>query len=436
MRASNLACAFACVWLFACGSGGKQKLGPLLSGVSSRSLVDVPGPAPRRATARQTYSRPFGNVQQSSRAPVALPQGDWKIKWSRPLAEFERSAFEVELDGMAHALVGRFLFDANGNLVSIPDAGSLRDKIERARSAASVVDSGANPCSGIDGGDSRQRVALPLPRRAARLACGNGQFDNTEQLVEGDTTVVHSSSTWTHPHGSPSWQCHQIESFDLTGAPRALGILRTDRSLFLARTAERVVIAAGQYVQVADLSLRAEHTVTGTFYPRAISLDEAGRVYMIVDVDGLDDELWILSPDLERRAVYRRTGLPSVHKYRPPVVGYDHTTHIVSESDVVAVDASGRELWRSDQGGKGAAVTYDDKLLVVDDTQLVAYDRRGARRVLFEAEQMLIEGPPLLASDGTLYIVSRDVESTVSLVALTVEPPSSAVVRRGSFKSH
>jgi hypothetical protein len=208
------------------------------------------------------------------------------------------------------------------------------------------------------------------------------------------------------------------DTLRLTSARRVAYLFRDTVKLLAAGRRGGLALATEDRLYLADRQLALEAELTGTFVPEALSLDEAGRLHVIV---GAADprRLWVVTAEGRRVAdVPVPAGAGAAI---PPVVGYDHRVIVVGHEEAAALSAAGKPLWTGPTHGgpAGASVTADDELLVAAGVELAAFGPDGARRVLYTAENALRASPVMMADDEVLVVTDRE------LVYLAPKPSAS-----------
>jgi hypothetical protein len=264
--------------------------------------------------------------------------------------------------------------------------------------------------------------------QARRLADGGTAFGVILTLGEdflrsfiarhGARLVVASSEIWRDP-GTPQPNRSMIEvadvsqagpvTLDASGGARVLEmLLRPSNLLLAAMHGDTVALATEDHLCLLDLDLKIRQVFTGSFVPAAMSLDEAGRMYLVAQ-SGERTELWLVTSQGERSYAFALPeGIASVDA--PPIVGYDHTVYLLSGRQILAVGQHGRLLWQHASSAPigGAVVTADGQLLVAEGDSVAAFDAEGIRRVLYSIPGHPLVVPPLLTGDGELLVASRD----------------------------
>jgi hypothetical protein len=202
---------------------------------------------------------------------------------------------------------------------------------------------------------------------------------------------------------------HEVDS--LTGilrSARPLAELTRDISLlFAALHDETLYLATRDRVYLADLDLKIRAELAGQFEPVAMSLDEAGRIYLLVRAEGRT-ALWLLSPQGERLMAFT---MPSDLKLTatPPIVGYNHRVYVLGADRMLAINPDGKLAWVRPVNGQrgGAVITADDQLLVSDGRDLAVFNQEGQRSVLSSFDNETLFTPPVLTASGEILVASE-----------------------------
>ncbi|MCZ6690935.1 MAG: hypothetical protein O7H41_15200 [Planctomycetota bacterium] len=359
------------------------------------------------------------NPQQNSRLSRALPSGTWGVKWAS-----DRSA------GSGYGPV--YLQQTRKRiLLHDKNAWELFDAKGRHLADGQGLTEGSEVLLDADRGLFYFEPFLRGGFKGHRLSDGEEVFVTTIRGVgafrrtfmatlPGRLLAVAGHYGMINPHGrTPEEAAMEVWSF---GDPiRANGVkilLSDERKAVLSHHSTCFLVALGDagftiavedgvYRVDADLNFEAEFT--GTFVPELLSLDEAGRIHLLVtEPDGLQ-YYWLLSAkgeQLVRLAVPEEThGSITV----PPVVGYDHSVYLFTDTHVHAVGSKGRVEWTSDLGGPlgGAAISGDDRLLVAAGDSVSRFDIGGERETLVTLEGEELASAPILTEKGRLLVASR-----------------------------
>ena len=195
-------------------------------------------------------------------------------------------------------------------------------------------------------------------------------------------------------------------SYDQPGGPVVMADLIAPTKLLITALHDRsAVVATTDRVYRLNLDLKFQAALTGSFTPKVMSLDEAGRIYLVAESDGRTN-LWLMSPEGER--YYSFLFPPGATTEYPPIIGYDHTVYLITGEHVVAVGTDGKLKWSRSPGGRiaGAVITTDDRLVVAAGSEILAYDSKGERRTLFQASGDSFVTPPIFTDASHLVVAS------------------------------
>lgn len=357
-----------------------------------------------------SYHQAFANGQLNSRVGARLPAGDWAVEWSAPLDPQLTPAFVLE-DGDRIVVRSAMwaLFDRAGASLGSGQAAGPPVVLDAAQNLFySILPSGYFSAAHLsDGqpaymflpsfGDTFSRVYLA--RRGSRI------------LVVGEERAL-------DPHGERQPWRSLVEINDVgdpvrtsaggrvTGSQPVGSLEIPSPHVVAASAGDTIVAAAPGEIYVTNWKLEGRAVLEGSFEPRAMSLDEAGRIYLIVE-SGDKTSLWLLTADGER--VYSYEFPPgSSAGLRPPMVGYDHTVYAIAGRFLYAIGPDGKLNWSREAKARlsGAVVSGDDQLLTSEGSQVVAWNQAGERRVVHSFDEELTT-PPVLTADGRLLVASR-----------------------------
>jgi len=408
------------VALGGCTEGGKvdahfdRMPGVAVESAAATAIVDVPqdrriSPATVSATEPPDYPRRFGTPEQNSRLGTALPAGPWRARFRTPLRGVERPRDVLVLgDRVAVRADESFaLFDLDGEAVAaapIGDGAILLDPIDSLLLA--VASDGLLTGWNLADGERRFRMILLLPGDHTRVF-----------LDRPDDLILASVETRVPPHTDRKPSQSVVERYSL-GAPievdrngallsgRRTGELVRDRSdLAIARHGNRLVLAIEDSILRADPPLALDAELTGRFRPRALSLDESGRVYLVADTEA-GTSLSAVEPDGRRLF---ETPLLSARStlLAPPIVSHHHLTYLVFGDRVLAFERDGRPSWQIGGAIAGATLTADDALLVAIGSEIRVVRTGGPGDLVVKIPEP-VRTPPVLSAGGFLLFASAD----------------------------
>lgn len=354
--------------------------------------------------------RAFVNDERNSR--LARPVGDqgtWHVRWK---TELPRTLRPSELCTAGDRIVLRGgglwqLYGANGPELALKPLGKSPVTLDPRHGLLFAAD------------NSGQLVAYRLKdgERAFSLMVGSvGRFEPIFVARRDHRLITTSKLRDTHPDGPPPEKT-MIEVVNLGDAPKSWNqpggahpvkdLVRESYRLLTALNGDVITLATEDRVYLLDADLQIRQALAGSFIPFEMSLDEAGRIYLLVQAEGRT-ALWLLSPRGERW--YSFVFPPGVGDVvRPPIVAYDHTAYIVTGERILSVAPDGKLNWMRSAAGSiaGAAISADDVLLTAEGNALTAWDAQGQRRVLYEFVGEALATAPALTSDGDLLVATR-----------------------------
>lgn len=390
-------------------------------GVGTPRATAPPGGPPSEAASAQTdtgYPRPYANAQLNSRLPETLPEDSvWEARWRVALDPFFPSPFVLQA-GNRILLQGQGrwqLFDHQGMQIAIENYGDSDIVLDQEHSLAYMVDSFGRGLA-MNLADAQPAFIFPIE--------GTNDYRRTFLARQGDRMVVTSFMRPTNPHNPVAPAASFAEVYHL-GTPLRIEegmLISSVREAMLSYYEERVlaalqhetlVIALPGRVIRTDLQLNVQNTLEDTFTPLAMSLDEAGRAYLIVEVPGEDETtqhpaLWVVAPDGQRLVDVEIPEVPGL-AYAPPIVGYDHRVYIPLSDRILALSPEGDVLWNKHAGGTiaGAVITVENQLLVAAGSLIAAFDAQGTRTVLYHAEGEGWTTPPVLTDRQRILVASE-----------------------------
>ena len=124
----------------------------------------------------------------------------------------------------------------------------------------------------------------------------------------------------------------EVDDFHfITSVQMLKGVTSRILPLIVAMDSDYVVVTVPNHLYRLDGGLKIVGDLTAEFIPLALSLDEAGRSYLIVQSQN-KTMLWVVTPSGEQLlSVEIQTVLPTIH-LPPPVIGYDHRSLVLGSS--------------------------------------------------------------------------------------------------------
>ncbi len=366
-----------------------------------------PAAAPR---AEAGCPRRYCTPELNSRLPATLPAGPWKVRWQAMLNEtFAPDTVVQQADR---------ILTQGGGLWQLFDTAGKELQQGRYSGSAVVLDAERSLFYAVNRSSSLAAYRLSTGEAAFLADPTYGDVFVRPYLARrGDRLVVVGVETEGFPHRPkpPNRSLAEYIQFDHPPQVHPYGLLlptgqgqlefRTAK-LEAAMAGDTLVLAIPSRVYLADISLHVRRALDGDFQALLMSLDEAGRIYLVALV-GEEKVLWVVTPEGKRLVSLT---LKPEHQtvIAPPIVGYDHRIYLLTRSLVVALDAEGKLLWERAAGGAvaGAGVAADHRLLVAAGEELAVFDPDGERRLLYRFRGEPLVTPPVLTAGGEILLAS------------------------------
>jgi hypothetical protein len=373
---------------------------------------DGAGAVPPKAQPLPDYPMPFGNPEQNSRMPGMLGTGDWTVRWQAMLNPATAANHVVQA-------ADRVLTEGGGLWELFNTAGS---PVSQGRYNAShvVLDAAHALFYFID--KDNFLTALHLSDAKKLFVTSPSFGDNfVRPLISrrNDRFLLFGVEMEGAPHRPTPPNLSVLEYLDLgrelrTDETGLLFSLTASGRLLIKSTkvvaaihADTVVFAAPNCVFVATSEMNPKSAYSGDFEPVSLSLDEGGRIHLVVN-RGARRALLILSPNGTMAGEYSLRG-DMGELLAPPILGYDHRVFLVSASRAVALDPAGKQLWEAGFTGRatGASISADGHLLVSTGAQITAFDERGQGLAVHMFPGESLTSAPILTAKEELLVTSR-----------------------------
>jgi outer membrane protein assembly factor BamB len=353
-------------------------------------------------------ARPFCNDEWNSRVTGRVSPGQWSVLREAALnPKFPPSYISTAGDRILVEGGGQWqLLDTNGRAIASAAIKSGQAVMDPVHSLVYAVDQ--------DGALSAYRFTDGQKVYTTSLAFGD-TFWRQYLARSGDRLVVVGVDQEAFPHRPTPPNRAVVEVKELTEPLQVdpsgsllsvedTGRLRAESStVAFAMHGSTLVFAVPGRVYLADLNLKVAASLEDSFEPVLMSLDEGGRIYLIVR-RGEQVSLWVITPQGQRLLAYdipREFGVPVV----PPIVGYDHKVYLMGSGRSLAVNPNGTLAWDQPVSGP-ASVTADDQLLISAGSALMALDAKGTPRLVREFKGETLKTPPVTAGDGSILVAS------------------------------
>ena len=376
------------------------------------NAVPLPKASPRNS--ETTSERLFVNPARNSRLGAALPSGTWAVRWAFDFSP-RPSAPVALLQAKERVLVewvdGWQLFDTNGKAIASGTLGEGEMMLDEANSLFYVSDpSGLVIARNLEDGSTRFAMFTQFGKGFHRTVLA--RHENRLLIVSKELApMTHESSRKAEytvlevqDIGSPP----QVdENHFLSSSQQLAQLMSRTLPLLTAASGNTLVIAVPDHVYLSSVeTLKINADLTGVFAPLSLSSDEAGRIYMLVLVEGRH-ALWTLTPQGERVMAFNLPADVQASSI-PPIIGYDHRVYVAAGSRVAAVNHDGRLLWMRALVGQlaGIVITADDQLLLAAGANISTYDGEGKLKILYSFKDDNPATAPLLTKRGEILVAS------------------------------
>ncbi len=411
-------CGLATIAALDVGAGGEKVQELLFQDETGMRTISADAKPLRHAATAPSFSRasagtglypkPYANDQQNSRLSATVSSG-FRVRWQSQLnPTFQPEFVLTDASRIVVQSAEWQMFDADGRPIA-------SDR----RSFGPIV---------MDGANQLMYLINPAGYLVARKLGDGSQLYNflpqfgdsyarTFISRQGQRMLIAGSERPRGSHGDFVPANSIIEADDLGERPTVdeMGFLTSlvERGSLMIpsiglRTAginDQVIAAVPGRLYLLDANLKIKDTVEAEFTPVAMSLDEAGRIYLVSSVKDRT-HLWMLTPAGEQ--IYSFDLPPGTSVIQPPLVDYDHTAYLIAGQHITAVDHAGKLKWSKSVAGSiaGASVMADDHLLIAEGGTVAIYDTRGERRAIFQSPGEDLATPPVLSAKGEILVAS------------------------------
>jgi hypothetical protein len=373
-------------------------------GVSPASLAGLDGFDPTVAPGN-AWPLADGSAGRTCRTSHPLLHGRWLPVWGAPLGE---AAAPTSL------LVGGGFIVAEGRSRCLWDAqGCPMAQIPSGSRASWLDPDGSRLLSdGSEGGLGSRSVPSLAIECSIMLSLPSGHL--TGALLPGPDRTLLVLTRKRTPRGpndvvvevvrARDWQ--HIEDGRLYGLDPIAGMIREQdcfAEVALAKTGP--VLATPDGVLWCDWQLRPLAECPHSLHPRALSVDAAGRAFIVGNDDPLESRVLVVPPGGPAVA---RHSVPSARDFdvQPPLILPHGASYVLSPGELLALSPAGQAMWRQPCGNHPRGTTTANGLLLLADEVLYAVDPAGQRMLLWTPPSPLVVPPILL--DGRIVVATSD----------------------------
>ena len=166
------------------------------------------------------------------------------------------------------------------------------------------------------------------------------------------------------------------------------------------------VLATTDRFYFMDDRLNVIRAITGEFQPLSLSLDDTGRLYVLVRSGG-EGRFWIVTREGARLLDLAVPLGPDTFP-PPPIIDRSGRAYLLLPGEVLALDATGEIAWREKvEGTLFATLTADGTLVAAVGPNVLAFDAEGKQRILATVADEALRTPPVFDARGRLYVSSE-----------------------------
>jgi len=362
----------------------------------------------RASVGQARYPRQYANDALNSRLSAEVPRRVYRLRWQTPVNPAFAPQFVLYGDSRIVIQTAEWqMFDLGGKSIAADRLGLGHAVIDDSNHLLYVVNiagylAGRQLSDGVQSfnflprfGDSMVRTFIARKDRRMlivgieRPRGAHGEFVPSQSVIE----LVDL--------GSPL----RIDSMgNLESADPKASVTIPSVNTLVAAVNDRVIVAIPNCIYVMNWNLKVEAAFGSDFEPVAMSLDEAGRIWLVAHA-GQRARLFMISPAGEQ---FYAVDLPAMTIVQPPVIAWDHGAYIVGREQLVAIGPDGKVKWSKPSMGTvaGAAVTADDSLLASEGSAVTLLSPSGERRRVFSVPDGDLTTPPVLTADSEILVAS------------------------------
>jgi len=357
-------------------------------------------------------TRAYSNAKANSRVALPLPAGEWMLDWKAELnPEYPPSQLMTMKERILVSADVWRLYESGGK--------------EIARGSQGPGDLSADPVNGMFyGADNNGYIAARHSKDGKLAFSFSPAFGSTFSRLlisrEGKKMLVISAEQPSDPHLKhlPDKRIVEVDDLGEKEVVDETGFLESCRESgkLIVRAMDFVVASTGQRVVFAwpgrmcwtDLSLAPALIFEDQFKPRSMSLDNAGRAFLIVQQEK-KNALWVVAPNGIRLLSFEFPDGWNPTAY-PPIVGFDHQISLVCREGLLLLSKKGVVTAKVPfkESFVGALVTMKGELILSTTASLGAVASDGTIRDLYTFTGETLTTPPALTPEGRLLVASKN----------------------------
>ncbi len=368
----------------------------------------------------------FNNSGRNSRTSVEVGKNIWDEKWKVPLEDDEASPGQILFCKdriIVYSDTQWQLFSSEGKKIASGGLGHSEVYMDKSNDVFYFSDYN---------GLVQARNLKDGSHRFSMFAMYGNSYRRSMFHTKDNFIYIFSIEQQEDPHGNHVRNSSVLELLDigkpivvddkgyLESAHRMNTISFRSIDVVAASTNETWVAAAPGHIIIADKNLNIKKVLKEEFVPQAISLDQSGKIYLIVSTNDKDGttktSLWIITPDGERLMNLTLPDNP-VERYFPAVIGYESNIFIPYGNKILSYNIKTKKLTEKiiEMPFGGACIDSKDLLVIASGKMIYTLNESGEINYLTHVENDKLTTNPVFidsdhlicASDQFLYCFVR-----------------------------
>lgn len=365
-----------------------------------------------------SVTTPFNNSGGNSRTSVEIGKNIWNEKWKVPLEDDETSPKQILYCKdriIVYSDTQWQLFSSEGKKITSGALGHSEVYMDKLNDVFYFSDyNGLVQARNLKDGSHKFSMFAMYGNNYQRAL-----FHSKDNFI-----YIFSIEQQDDPHGNHVRNSSVLEVLDM-GKPIAVdekGYLESAHRIntisfrsidvVTASINETWVAAAPGHIIIADKSLNILKVLKEEFIPRAISLDQSGKIYLIVNTNDKSGNtitaLWVITLEGER---ILNLILPesSVEKYFPVVIGYESNIFVPYGNKILSYNINTKTLTEKiiEMPFGGTCVSPKDLLVIASGKMIYTLTESGDINYLAHVENDKLSTNPVFIDNDNFVCASE-----------------------------
>ncbi|MEO8232686.1 MAG: hypothetical protein ABI638_10405 [Ignavibacteriota bacterium] len=359
----------------------------------------------------------FKNVLHNSRSAVKLGENLWEEKW-KVKVEKNLKPKSILFCNNRIILYGDtewLLFDVEGKLLNSGSLGYTEINISPDNNQFYYSDYN---------GLIQARDLINGAYKFSLFAMFADNYRRSEIFTNNRLIYILSKEEKEDPHGNHIRNSSVLEVQDI-GEPRSIDdndyLISANRlntidlrslDVYSVFTGEYLILAIPDEILITDSQLKIKKIIKSKFIPLSMSLDQSGRIYLIVRYTAADGNqktgFWIITQDGLR---ILNLDLPSDNDFNfPPVIGYNSKVFLIAGNKVFNIDTNihffSEKIFETPLGG--FTISKDNKLILSAGKLIYGLDDYGENIYITHLENENWATGPVFINNDTFICASSE----------------------------